>query len=349
MFQLILLSCFAKIKQDRSISSVYHILKGKKSAQTIQDMRLYDLGSYFGIYKSLNRAEFDEEVRYLNKVGAISNPTDNFVYLTNKGKDILNSKNQLDIDILNGQAFEHIAPLFEKRFMLAIQVASHLRLNKLSFIPIVEDETAQKWIKEMMISKGFSANLFLSHLYDELLEIGESLSNYWMEIFVDRITSDKQVGQSIQQLSINYNKSNHDIHLILTAVFHYIFTKIEKDKYQYKLLAYISDGLWIDNSLTISARKTYEYVQQGYTIETIAKQRNLKANTIYDHLIEIAYVDKTIKWQTLLPDANYFKILEAIKKSNTGKLKDIKQLLPESISYFQIRLVIALNNEKMMG
>ncbi len=46
---------------------------------------------------------------------------------------------------------------------------------------------------------------------------------------------------------------------------------------------------------------------------------------------------------------NYFKILEAIKKSNTGKLKDIKQLLPESISYFQIRLVIALNNEKMMG
>ena len=45
--QTIILFCLQKINGERTIYSIYHLLKGKKSSQTIQDTHLFHLQSLF--------------------------------------------------------------------------------------------------------------------------------------------------------------------------------------------------------------------------------------------------------------------------------------------------------------
>ncbi|MEH6907985.1 hypothetical protein V7008_20090, partial [Neobacillus drentensis] len=56
----IILYSIKQLKSERTIYSVYHLLNGKKSSQTIQDAHLFSLKKFFGIYEQLSRESFDE-------------------------------------------------------------------------------------------------------------------------------------------------------------------------------------------------------------------------------------------------------------------------------------------------
>lgn len=70
MFYQILLQIFQKLNNERTVSAAYHILRGKRSGQTIQDVGLFQLHNYFGLLPKLPRAIFDEAVStFCNIVG----------------------------------------------------------------------------------------------------------------------------------------------------------------------------------------------------------------------------------------------------------------------------------------
>lgn len=62
MFHQILLQIFQKLNKERTISAAYHVLRGKRSGQTIQDIGLFQLHQYFGLLPKLSRTTFDEAV-----------------------------------------------------------------------------------------------------------------------------------------------------------------------------------------------------------------------------------------------------------------------------------------------
>jgi uncharacterized protein YpbB len=60
----ILLYCLKQLNGERTIYSIYHLLNGKKSSQTLQDAHLFSLKRYFGILESLTRESFDERFNH---------------------------------------------------------------------------------------------------------------------------------------------------------------------------------------------------------------------------------------------------------------------------------------------
>ncbi|HBY21619.1 MAG: ATP-dependent DNA helicase RecQ [Clostridiales bacterium GWE2_32_10] len=97
-----------------------------------------------------------------------------------------------------------------------------------------------------------------------------------------------------------------------------------------------------------TCEKTLELMRELGSIPAVAKRRELATTTIETHLAD-AY-----KWglydeaEEYLNQQDEQQILEAIKSVGTEKLRPIKDLVSEDISYFMIKLVIA-KHEKNGG
>ncbi len=86
---------------------------------------------------------------------------------------------------------------------------------------------------------------------------------------------------------------------------------------------------------------TLDLFRKGKTIEEIAKERNLAVSTVYGHLHRLVAND-CISCSEFVPETAIKQILEAKSKMpNAAKLKEIKEILPENISYNEIRCVLA--------
>ena len=94
------------------------------------------------------------------------------------------------------------------------------------------------------------------------------------------------------------------------------------------------------NIKTDRYEQTYEHYLRGLTLEEIAKSRNLTTNTIINHLARCEERGKTIDWSRFIDTEKENKILQVIEKVGAEKLRPIKEVLLEEITYEDIRLVV---------
>lgn len=86
---------------------------------------------------------------------------------------------------------------------------------------------------------------------------------------------------------------------------------------------------------------SYDFFQSGKSIEAIASIRGLSMKTIEDHLVRCHSEGYEIDWNTLIPQEYQDAILQAVHQLGASKLKPIKEALPDEVTYFQIKAVIA--------
>src|SRR3954466_12998281 len=92
----IILYSINQLNSERTIYSIYHLLKGKKSSQTIQDAHLFSLKKFFRIFESLTRESFDKIIGKIFEKKLIRECGERRFLLTAKGNSYL-EKNQLPI------------------------------------------------------------------------------------------------------------------------------------------------------------------------------------------------------------------------------------------------------------
>ena len=69
----ILLSIISRMDGERTIYAGLHLLRGKRSGQTLQDVEYYNLKSFFGVWPKLNIEVYDEAAEELYKVWLFTN------------------------------------------------------------------------------------------------------------------------------------------------------------------------------------------------------------------------------------------------------------------------------------
>lgn len=100
---------------------------------------------------------------------------------------------------------------------------------------------------------------------------------------------------------------------------------------------------------TLSERynATYELYLRDLNLVNIAELRGFTINTIIGHLSQCEKNSKTVNWSKFIDDPiKEDQILSAIDEIGLEKLKSIKDILPEEISYEDINLVIVKNELK---
>jgi len=82
--------------------------------------------------------------------------------------------------------------------------------------------------------------------------------------------------------------------------------------------------------------------QRGATIEEIAKLQKRAVSTINDKIVDLVYHGKITDWNRLIPDNLFKTIATLLKKNMSGKLRDVKNQLPEEVTWIQIKTVLAV-------
>lgn len=347
----IILHCHNKLQKERSIYAVYHLLTGKQSIQTIQDAELFALEPYFSIYKTLHKEDFDYKIASLLYDGYLTQYKQDYFYITSKAEPVL-QRFQSRPFWWNGRKYGKFSPEIFERLLLFIQVWTNKRMNNQRYIPIITKESVLHWMREDYRLRRTDAHDLLYQLYKELILLLDKVPRTYVRLFLDTITTTQQIGLTTEQISKKLCVSAYTINLKITHFTHYLIDETLSNTNKYPLLYSLFKELFMDaniSSLTHSAEKTYALIEQGRSLSEIANIRNLKLNTIYDHVVEISISVENFSIDLFVSKEKQQFIIDVVEDLNTFKLKDIKKVVGDNISYFEIRLTLSKMNNKHKG
>ncbi|MDQ0299476.1 uncharacterized protein YpbB [Salibacterium salarium] len=324
---------------ERSVNSIFHILTGKRSSQTIQDIKWYNLTKYFHMFPYWKISDFTAETDELVKYELIDT-NENLVRMTAKGKQYLTDF-LLHYDwpaFFNGWKYGQAESLFWKRVSLLIQCLSYALAKNRSFLPVFEEEEVQQWLKQRWPKNDKTKQVLADALLGELFQLLEQLSNQDAFLFSYRLSGYNYTGLTMRQLSEMTLLEEDECYFRFQAVIHYLLEHVDQTTYL-KEAAY---NLIEKTVLTRTTKHTLYYLKQGFTMDEISYIRQLKRSTIEDHVVEIASEDEEFQIHQYVSE--YWKnlIVNKMKSEKTMKLKTIKEALPEpGVNYFIIRLTLA--------
>ncbi|MFD0048552.1 helix-turn-helix domain-containing protein [Actinomycetes bacterium NPDC127524] len=345
--EAVILYSIKMFKGERSVHGIYHMLKGKKSSQTIQDAHFFRLSPLFGTVPSLSREELMQTAAGLENNGLIDPGTreDHFI-ISWQGDELLTEylDKQPVPASLNGLKFHSDAFAFWARLSLLIQSLSHIIRSQKSFYPIQRNLGIQSFVKQFLSGAGKNRVLLAEHLFSELVSLLETREALEQKIFVLKLSGSHRIGNTYNQIAAELADDEWHIKFVFLGTIHFMMEQISMDKGDYPLLASLlkNKGNSNNGSLTQSSKATLEFLEKGYSLQDIAGIRKLKSNTIEDHIVEIALADKEFPIHDYVSEKEKMLILRAAGESKTKQLKSIKMLVKdESISFFKIRLVLA--------
>ncbi|WP_198162613.1 helix-turn-helix domain-containing protein [Halobacillus mangrovi] len=339
MFNQIILDCVHRLKGERTISGIYNLLTGKRSAQTLQDARVYKLDSYFGIYKSLDREQLKHSFQRLEEKEWLVIKGDIYSSITSKGYQYLS--NHKETLYFNGLMDHAKVAEFERRIFLLIQTFTNMLKGKRSFIPIVEDAKAQLWVKKVYQKNHNDLAGIVKSLYNEIYTLLKDRPALEAEIFTYRLTGGGVIGLTREQLKDKHNISLSDVDVYLNHVFYYLFFQANQSSKTNSVLSLCAKGLKESSLITASAKRTYAYIEKGWSIDEIVRKRRLKKSTIQDHIVEAALVVPFFPIDSFLSEHELHKIINVANELDTQRLKLIYENLEGQFTYFQLRLALA--------
>ncbi|GGC99849.1 helix-turn-helix domain-containing protein [Pontibacillus salipaludis] len=342
MFNTLLLHSIQQLQGERSASAILHMLTGKKSSQTFQDVYAYQLSTFFGIYRTITRDELMQELRNLKALHYITTK-EREIRLTEAGMEILNKEpiEHTPLAWLNGTTYQHMDQQFWGRLVVFVQTASNIASGQHQFIPVDDRKEVLNWVKVKYRYEQSNLREYLQRLYSELYGLLKGMPEWIAEFTTYRLSSYHRYGMSKDQLAMRYNLSVHDVTITLQAVIHYLLQRVLDHQSTYPYLFQMCEDLQVTYPLTHSAQKTFEWIEKGHSLENIARIRKLKMSTIQDHIVEIALVNPHFRIDNYVTKEAAQNISHTANVLNTNRLKTIRDELSGDYSYFEIRLVLA--------
>lgn len=341
-FDTVLLYCLKQISGERTIYSVYHLFKGKKSSQTIQDAHLFDLTKFFGVYQWVTREKLEDAIKYACMQNWLTPSSEQRFILTDMGKNHLqHSKNEFsDLPYLNGWKYHQRDLKFWERLSLLVQVISNLVSHEVHYIPIQKNKQTHMWLKAFLQNSQMPRDKLGGKLYSELVACLEDELHVNPALLILRLTGFDRIGLTSEQTAEKMKLELPRYQLEFLNILHYLMMKVSDSSSNYPLLSSIAGNQEQGNILTKSAYTTFQLIKNGVSIEETAKFRHLKTNTIEDHIVEIALNMDDFSIDEYIEEQLQQKILSAARKTESRKLKQIKEMVYEA-NYFEIRLVLA--------
>ncbi len=340
----LILYCLYAFKNERTVYGTYHLLKGKKTSQTIQDARLFAVDFLFGIIPEMDRHTFEQDIASLSESGYLSIPQEGRTSLTEAGEQMLNdtlSRNPFPAG-LNGWRFHASSGPFWQRFSLMVQALSHLRAGVRGYIPVAAKEEHQAWVKQALPAGSRARHKYQENLYKEVvMQLEDHSSDLDAAIFTMRLSAKGSYGLTLKQISGKLGKDEMEVRLRFLGTLHRIIQTASDYRDPYPLLYSFIPGQEDRLPLTKTARRTWELIRAGKSIEEAAAIRRLKRSTIEDHVVELALNVPGFSIDRFIPANKKADIRRAIAAAETRKLRELKELAGDGADYFEIRLILA--------
>lgn len=340
---MLLLGVF-RLNGERTLNGVLHLLKGKRSAQTIQDISFFKCEDIAASLKRYSFLELQKLSSQLLKDNLIEESSSKTVQMTAVGNTqfMTLSEHFYFPESFNGLAYEwsHSAAFFWEQLSLLIQTISYVKDKRFDFLPVATKSVTQQQVKQVIRSKKGTGWLG-QRLYQELEQILDSMPDIHATLFVHKLTSSKRVGRTFSQLSQPFNKDPYFTELIFWSTIHKVIKEIDQSPESFPTLSLLRPREINQEFVTNTARITKDLLDKGLSMDKIASIRKLKDSTIEDHIVELAIHDSTFDVSTFISEDSIELIQQTAVSLKTSRLKPIKDNLGGEFDYFQIRLALS--------
>ncbi|PIC78385.1 hypothetical protein CSV74_02345 [Sporosarcina sp. P19] len=335
-FDSILLTIFQRLHGERSAQGVYHILRGKRSGQTLQDVEYYQVKSYYALLPQLTASEFQQALERMQADGLIY--INELVYVTAKGQMATGS----EMWRFNGWNYRGREREFARRLALLVQTLSNLRSSETMFMPIQKELPTQQFVKGFLRNQSSSMISLSTSLRKELEHVltNSSLTDLQRMIVSSRLTGYQLTASTWEQMKDRVNLPVKTLQLYYIEALHIMLDFIQQ-RPNLRLLTELAADCKVDTYLTQSAERTRKLFERGYSVEQIASLRNLKLSTIEDHFIEMAANMDGFPYKDFVTEEQIDAVWRHVEQLQTKRLRLLKQQCPE-LSYFQLRLIIMI-------
>ncbi|MBS4176477.1 helix-turn-helix domain-containing protein [Lederbergia citrea] len=347
--QAVILECLQKINGERTIYSIYHLLTGKKSSQTIQDAHLFQLTHLFKTLPGLKRQQFNAYIDTLHQESYLNEGEESTKYfVSDQGYDAYMTFFQRCPmpEYIQGLKLQDATILMWKRLTLLIQAASHLIHSINRYYPIQRDPEIYTWVRDFLTNYRGGRSRLSKDLFKELHTIFSTDFPENPFLIVARLSGWERIGLTGKQTAEQMGLEETEYHYRFLNGLHFIIQTVTQQRGAFPILNSLITDVYQKVPYTKSTFRTYELLQQDFSILQIAAMRGLKESTVEDHIIEIALSDRDFSIDSFIDQKTAAEISDIAKRLGQRKLKPIKEQV-QDISYFQIRLVLARAGEKV--
>lgn len=343
----IILKIAVKMDGQRSLNASLHILRGKRSGQTLQDVDYFSVKPYFSILPKLSDSTFAEAVNSLQYAGMISE-NEGIVTVTEKGKRKADELSDFQFD---GWHYRGREEVFFLRLVLLVQTLSQLRNSQNSFHPITNDRKIQQFVKEVLHAQQGTRIDSAGSLAEELVQALKmtGISDLQAALVSHRLTGADASGWTWEQLGESTGETVGSLQLEYLEALHRLIAVSERvdAANQLPILHKLAAGIRIETPLTESTVVTKKLFDQGLSIDEISVVRQLKVNTIEDHITEIAANDGDFPILRFVEIADQLAVQQEVNRNSVKRLRLLKEKFPH-LSYFQLRLILSTSKGELV-
>lgn len=311
----------------RRIQAIYYILTGKRTTSNLYAALQYDLLDYWQIYPHLKQGDYQQTLKALQLAGDVT-VIDKTVCLTKQGQF---KQQQIIYHFKHYQGpFIGDADDLQQKLNLAIQVVSHYLTKKQHYYPL-----QTKLSVKQAVTKWFVANKgHLVDFKDELTTVLADMSQDNANLMANQWTGYQTNALSNQELANILAINLEQLYLQQLDAFAEFLNLITVDAQNLPLLASLLKPLV--TPLSQSTDYTFQLIQNGLSFAEIMRKRQIKASTLYEHLLEIAILkpdQQQIKWI----NQKHLHLLLAASKVKLPSYQTLQCQQP-TLTFFEYRL-----------
>lgn len=305
-----ILSCVYRVNQRFGITMVIQVLRGSRNKRVLEFG--LDSVSTHGIMKEYSENAVREMIMALTSMGYLMVTADKFpvLKLTAKAGDVLSGKEKVfhKKHLLEAKRSLKKAKKLEDT-LESFDEDLFIKLRELRYEISQEKEMAPFMVFHDSSLKEMAS--YFPQTMDSMMDIkGVGLKKY------------ESYGKRFMKVIIDYCS--------------------EKDL---KPIEVIKEDKKFEIDLGDRYQETYDLYLEGFAIDEIAEKRDFTIGTIIKHLEKCEERGQDVDWSKFTIGADKeSKVIEAINKVGPDYLKPIKELVPEDISYDEIKIVLAKFN-----
>ncbi|WP_143463514.1 helix-turn-helix domain-containing protein [Levilactobacillus enshiensis] len=321
-------------QQPRRLRVIENLLRGRRTVSTLYWGQRYQLLPLLDADKHLDRGALMGPTKALVAEGLVTlDPEEDQLLLTSAGQQKLSvtyyrpqtSEDWLNLDLEAAR----------QRLLLAVQVTSQYAHSTSRYYPLATDLATRRVIRSWF--HRLKGPQLAAALATAMIHSWQQLPVQTAEVMTDLLTGYQHPGLTVDQVASDQQQTAWEIQLRQRDG----VTQIARDAQQadHPLHALLHP-LW-RSPITRSAQATLYAVEQGGSLDQVAMQRHVKANTVKEHLLEAAILSPTgaFPFDQLLPAhvrADFAAVLNA--DIDSWQFAQLPEALRTRYDFFYFRL-----------
>lgn len=311
-------------------STLYHLLKGKRTTSVLLYGFLYDNLRFFQLTPELTERQFNKMLNQLLEQKLLQLDGGSEAQITDQGLQMFRQTTYF-YEHLDNYRFGKTDVAIWRLLQFTVQVVSHLSYTDKKYIPLEQSPLYQQQVKSLI--RSLPKAQLIKALKQEWQQIFSSLSKKQANFFVRQFSGYHTIGKTSAQL-LEPELNNFERFLTVKDALHQLLVLIlsleENSLLRKLILPYMKQN---ENQ---SMNETSQYLQYNHSLDELAKQRNLKKSTVQDHLLELALA-RDFPFEQYLSEESEIFLNKLVTPYQNWVYQVEKQKQPQ-LDYFEFRL-----------